>query len=101
MVGPAIKRGKRGMDINKITEAIIGAAMKVHSKLGRGLTEGTYEKCLAIELAQTGLRCECQAPVTVIYNGVQIGHAFFIDILVEHAVVVEVKAVERLDKSHT
>ena len=53
------------MDINKITEAIIGA------------------------------------PVTVIYNGVQIGHAFFIDILVEHAVVVEVKAVERLDKSHT
>ena len=88
------------MDINKITEAIIGAAMKVHSKLGRGLTEGTYEKCLAIELAQTGLRYECQAPVTVIYDGVQIGHAFFIDILVERSVVVEVKAVETIAPVH-
>jgi GxxExxY protein len=89
------------MDVNDITEITIKAAIKVHSKLGRGLTEGTYEKCLAIEIAKSGLRYECQAPVTVIYDGVQIGHAFFIDILVERSVVIEVKSVERLDASHT
>ncbi len=89
------------MDINQITEIIIGAAMRVHSKLGRGLTEATYEQCFAIELAKTDLRFECQAPVTVIYDGVQIGHAFFIDILVERSVVVEIKAVERFDSGHT
>jgi GxxExxY protein len=89
------------MDINTITETVIGAAIKVHLRLGRGLTETTYEKCLAIELAKTGLRYECQAPVTVMYDGVQVGHAFFIDILVERSLVVEIKAVERLDASHT
>ena len=95
------KRGNRGMDINQITETIIGAAIRVHSKLGRGLLEVIYEKCLAIELAKTNLRFECQAPVNVSYDGVQVGHAFFIDILVEHLVVVEIKAVDRFDSSHT
>ena len=89
------------MDTNRITEQIIGAAIKVHSKLGRGLLEPVYEKCLAIESAKTHLRFECQAPVTVVYDGVQVGHAFFIDILVERSVVVEIKAVERFDSSHT
>jgi GxxExxY protein len=89
------------MDISKITETVIKCAIAVHSKLGRGLTEITYARCLAIEIAKTGLQYECEAPATVMYDGVQIGHAFFIGILVERQVVVEIKAVERLDSSHT
>ena len=60
-----------------------------------------YEKCLAIELAKTELRFECQAPVHLYYDGIKVGHAFFIDILVESAVVVEIKAVDRVDPTHT
>lgn len=88
------------MDINLITETIIGAAIRVRSKLGRGLLETTYEKCMAIELAETGLRFECQAPVQVIYDGVAVGHAYFVDILVEKSVVVKIKAVDRFDPAH-
>src|SRR5687768_11627184 len=89
------------MDINSITEQIIGAAIKVHSQLGPGLAESVYEKCMAIELSKVNLRFECQAPVYAIYDGIKVGHAFFIDILVERSVVVEIKAAERLDPVHT
>ncbi|HEY0670638.1 MAG TPA: GxxExxY protein [Longimicrobiales bacterium] len=95
------ERGERGMDINTITEKIIGGAIKVHSQLGPGLLESIYEKCLGLELAKAGLRFECQAPVDVIYDGVKVGHAYFIDILVERVVVVEIKAVERLNPVYT
>jgi GxxExxY protein len=89
------------MDINEITERIIGCAIKVHSKLGPGLLESIYQKCLAIELAKTGLRFECQAPVHVVYDGHKVGRGLFIDILVERQVVVEIKAVDRFDPIHT
>ena len=89
------------MDINEITEAIIGAAIKVHSQIGPGLLESIYEKCLGIELAKTGLRFETQAPVYVLYDGIKIGEPFFVDMLVERSVVVEIKAANRLHPVHT
>ncbi len=89
------------MDINSITNRIIGAAIKVHSILGPGLPEVIYEKCLAMELFKAGLRFQCQAPVEVIYDGIKVGHDYFMDILVEGAVVVEIKATDRLTTVHT
>ena len=89
------------MDINAITDKVIGAAIRVHRQLGPGMLESIYEKCLAIELAKTGLRFECQAPVHLVYDGIKVGHAFYIDILVEKCVVVEIKAVDRLDPVFT
>ena len=89
------------METNQITERIIGAAIRVHSQLGPGLLESIYKRCLAIELAKTGLHFQTQFPVPVFYDGKAIGHDFFVDVLVEQTVVVELKAVDRLHPVHT
>ena len=89
------------MNHNQITEHIIGAAIKVHAQIGPGLLESVYEKCLAIELAKTGVRFQTQVAVYVRYDGVKVGEPFYIDLLVERLVVVEIKAVERLHPVHT
>jgi GxxExxY protein len=89
------------MDINSITDKIIGAAIKVHSVLGPGLLESMYEKCMALELTKTELHFECQAPIHVIYDGKKVGHGYYVDILVEQSVVVEIKTVDRFHPIHT
>lgn len=89
------------MDLNSITEKVIGAAIRVHSVLGPGLLESMYEKCMALELVKTGLRFECQAPIHVVYDGVKVGQGYFIDIFVERSVVVEIKTVDRFHPVHT
>ncbi len=87
--------------LNATTEAIIGAAIDVHRELGPGLLESTYEACLAYELAQRGRRFERQKPLPVTYKGVRLDCGYRIDLLVEDAVVVELKAVDRLLDIHT
>ena len=58
------------MELNEITERIIGCAIKVHKALGPGLLENTYEVCLAHELAKSGLRVQTQVALPVIYDGI-------------------------------
>ncbi len=82
-----------------LTEQIIGAAYKVHSKLGHGFLEKVYENALAIELKKTGLDVEQQKPVNVYYEGIQVGH-YYADILVNDLVILELKAVESLIVDH-
>jgi GxxExxY protein len=84
------------MQLNEITYAIIGAAMKVHRILGPGLLESAYEACLAYELEKLGLRVERQKPIPVIYEEVKLDCGFRADLLVEGCVVVECKAKEAL-----
>ena len=84
------------MRLNDITEAIIGAAIKVHKKLGPGLLESAYEACLAYELEKLGFRVERQKPVPLIYEDVKLDCGFRADLLVEGQVVVELKAKEAL-----
>ena len=86
--------------INNITETIIGAAMAVHRELGPGLLESTYEACLAYELAKRGLAVEQQKELPVKYRGVKLDCGYRIDLLVEEKVIVELKAVERLQPIH-
>ncbi len=81
---------------NEIGEAILGAAMKVHSALGPGLLESVYEVCLAYELEKQGHEIRRQVSLPVEYDGKRIDAGFRPDILVADKVLVEVKAVERM-----
>lgn len=87
-------------ELNKITEIIIGAAMAVHRELGPGLLESAYEACLAYELVERELGVERQKALPVRYRGVNVDCGYRIDLLVEGKVVVELKAVERLEAIH-
>jgi len=86
--------------INSITESIISAAIAVHRELGPGLLESAFEACLVYELIEHGLSVERQISVPVTYRGVKIDCGYRIDLLVEDKVVVELKAVERLEPIH-
>lgn len=88
------------MERDSITQAIIGAAIQIHTELGPGLLESTYEICLAYELASQGLHASRQVQLPVIYKGVHLDCGYRIDLLVEHTVIVEVKAVEALTTLH-
>lgn len=87
-------------DLNKITEAIIGAAIEVHRELGPGLLESTYEACLAYELVERGLKIERQKALPVTYREVHLDCGYRIDLVVEDLVIVELKVVERLLAIH-
>ena len=86
--------------LNTLTRDIIGAAIDVHRKLGPGLLESAYESCLHQELMARGLRVERQKPLPLLYGSVALDCVYRMDLLVEDAVVVEVKAVTRLDRVH-
>jgi GxxExxY protein len=79
-----------------LTEKIIGCAVEVHRVLGPGLLEATYEAALAVEMAAAGLRFQRQLVVPVSYKGQIIGE-HRLDFVVEEAVVLELKSVERFD----
>lgn len=87
-------------DLNRITESVIGAAIEVHRALGPGLLESAYEACLSFELTQRGLKVEQQKPLPVIYRGVKLDCGYRLDLVVEDAVIVEIKAVDRLAPIH-
>ena len=88
------------MDINLITEKIIGCAIEVHKSLGPGLLESAYEECLYYELKNAGLTIERQKSVPVIYKEIKLDCGYRIDLLVENAVVVELKTVEAFNPVH-
>jgi GxxExxY protein len=80
---------------DELTEKIIGAAIEVHRALGPGLLESIYEEALCYEFTLQNIRFERQVPVDVVYKG-HIIHGQRLDLLVEKAVVVEIKAVQKL-----
>jgi GxxExxY protein len=88
------------MQLNEITGTIIDSAMKVHSALGPGLLESTYEICLLHELRKRSLEVKSQLSLPVAYDGVRLDAGYRIDLLVESSVIVELKAVERLLPVH-
>ena len=88
------------MEINKITEIIIGCAIEVHKKLGPGLLESTYSACLYYELVKAGLYVEQQLTMPLIYKEVHMEIGYRLDFLVENKVVVEIKSIEGLNDVH-
>ena len=88
------------MEINQITHEILDSAYKVHSALGPGLLESSYQACLVYELKKKGLHVETEKPLPLIYEDVFMECGYRIDILVENKVVVELKTVEAFADVH-
>jgi GxxExxY protein len=88
------------MELSNITSAIIAAAIEVHKALGPGLLESAYEECLAYELSAIGLNVQRQKAVPVVYKDIKLDMGYRIDILVENAVVIELKTVEVFNPVH-
>jgi GxxExxY protein len=88
------------MELNDISGRIVDAALKVHSALGPGLLESTYETCLLFELHRRGLTAQRQVELPVIYDSVRIDCGYRIDLLVANAVIVDVKSVESIAPLH-
>lgn len=87
------------LDINDITRKIIGCAMKVHSTLGNGFQEVIYQRALAIEMQKQGLGFQREMEMTIYYDGIDIGTRR-VDFFVENKVMVELKALEKLEDVH-
>jgi GxxExxY protein len=85
---------------NDLTAKIIGAAIEVHKALGPGLLESAYESCLAYELSLLKIGFERQVPLPVRYKSLPLDCGYRLDFLVENLVVLELKAVERLEAIH-
>lgn len=85
--------------LNSLSEKIIGCAFRVHNVLGCGFLEKVYENALSHELRKNSLSLEQQKPIQVIYDEVIVGD-YIADILVESAVIVELKATKAIDEIH-
>jgi GxxExxY protein len=84
----------------ELTERIIGAAITVHSALGAGLLESAYGACLQYEFERAHLAFEPQVRLPVVYGNAHLDAGYRLDFVVEHAVIVELKAVERVLPLH-
>ncbi len=84
----------------ELTEKIIGAAIEVHRALGPGLLESAYEECLCRELNIRGLVFQRQVPLPVEYKGVKLDCGYRLDLVVQEAVVLELKCVEHILPVH-
>lgn len=87
-------------ELNKISYDIIGCAYKVHSKLGPGLLESTYQVCLEYELKKMGYNIEVEKALPVIYEDVKLDAGYRIDLMVNKSVIVELKSVEAINDVH-
>ena len=84
---------------DSLVNDIISCAYAVERKLGSGFLEKIYEKAIAIELSDFGLKIDIQKPIKVTYNGQFIGD-FIADIIVEDEIILELKAVKKLEVIH-
>jgi len=87
------------MELSDLTEKIIGCAFRVYNTMSSGFLESVYHKSLNIELEKFGLVSEVQKPIKMYYDNQPVGE-FIADIIVNKAVVVELKAIQKLNKIH-
>jgi GxxExxY protein len=85
---------------NSISEKVIGAAIEVHRQLGPGLLESSYHGCLSRELELRGIPHISEVPLPLEYKGVSISKGYVLDLLIEDALIVEIKSVEKLLPIH-
>ena len=88
-------------DANALTARIIGCAIHVHRAVGPGLLESVYHRCMMLELTEAGLHSVSGIAVPLIYRGVQLGAAHYLDVLVEDRVVLEIKSTAAIAPVHT
>lgn len=90
----------QGLIHGDVTNHILAAAYSVHTHLGPGLLESSYKACLVHELSGAGLACEVEKLLPVKYRGIHVDLGYRLDLLVENAVVVEIKAVQSILPVH-
>jgi GxxExxY protein len=88
------------ININNLSSRIIGAAIEVHKALGPGLLESTYEECISHELSIGGLSLEKQKPLPVQYKGINLDCSYRLDVVVENAIILELKSCEKIEPIH-
>jgi len=84
----------------ELTDLVIGVCLRIHELLGPGLFESVYESILCHELKNLGIQFTCQEAIPVVYKGEKIGLGFRADLIVEHCLLLEIKAVEVLAPIH-
>lgn len=89
-----------GIIFDELSNRVIGAALEVHKRLGPGFMEAIYEQALKVELAKRKISFEAQMQIQIWYDD-QIVGTHVLDLLVEGRLVVELKAVKRLDDIHS
>jgi GxxExxY protein len=88
------------LEKEELTRQIIGAAIEVHRALGPGLLESAYEECFCRELSLRNLRFRRQVEIPVEYKGVKLDCGYRADIVVEGAVILELKCVDQIAPIH-
>ena len=83
-----------------ITDRILSAAFKVHRHLGPGLLESAYRECLVRQLTLEGMNVTRERPIAISYEGLEIPTAFRADVVVNDAVLIELKAVAQILPIH-
>lgn len=85
------------MDLNELSSKVIGAAIEVHKQIGPGLLEATYQECMVYELGIAGISVRKEVFQPIRYKNLSLKNAYRLDLLVEDKLVVELKAVDRLN----
>ncbi|MEO0045194.1 MAG: hypothetical protein RL705_385 [Bacteroidota bacterium] len=88
------------MEINLLTEKVIGLAIEVHRQLGPGLLESAYKECLFYEIKKSGINAECEKSLPLIYKEIKLEQGYRIDLLIENKLVIELKTVEAFTDVH-
>ena len=88
------------MEFDELSNRVIGCAIEVHRTLGPGLLESTYEQCLAHELRQNKIAFKLQHPLPVHYKGMKLDCGYRADLLVQDALIVELKSIDALQGIH-
>lgn len=88
------------MTENELSKIVIGCAIEVHTELGAGLLESTYEECLFYELNEVGLKVERQKSLPINYKGRDLDTNYKIDLMIEDKLIIELKACQELNDIH-
>lgn len=84
-------------ELEQLAEIVVDCGFQVHKALGPGLLESAYEACMAHELSLRSIRFKTQVPLPVVYKNVTIDAGYRIDLLIEDKIIIELKAVEKMN----
>ena len=91
---------EEAVNLERLARTVVDAGLKVHRTLGPGLLESAYEHCLARELQLRGLAVRRQVALPIVYEGAKLESGYRLDLVIDDALVIEVKAVEALTRLH-
>lgn len=88
------------MEINSLTQKIIGESIHIHKDLGPGLLESANQKCLFHRLISNGMSVEIEKPLPIFFDNTHLDCGYGLDLVVENTVLVEIKSIKRLKEIH-